>query len=74
MVCEPSFDRFLFDQFEETRMLLKRLMVILGVVAFVLATVGTSLIVSGANAGPDDRKPATENKDSGGPAFKRLGF
>lgn len=54
-------------------MLLKRLMIVLGFAAFVFATIGTSLIVSGAYADPD-RKPATENRDNGGPAFKKLGF
>lgn len=56
-------------------MLFKRLIVVSGLVAFVLAVIGANLFVNRASAGGDDKSPPrTENRDSGGPIFSKLGF
>jgi Cu/Zn superoxide dismutase len=57
--------------FEEVPM---RLVFVSGVVAFVFAVIGASLIVSGASAGPDDNKPKPKESGGSGAIYSKLGF
>jgi hypothetical protein len=54
-------------------MLRNRLVVVSGIVALVLAAFGGAIVISGANAGPNDA-PQTQNSGNGGPVYSRLGF
>jgi hypothetical protein len=56
----------------------KRLVIVSGMVAFVLAAIGASMVISGANADPNsggsNGSNQTANQSNSGPIFSRLGF
>jgi hypothetical protein len=56
-------------------MLSKRLVIVSGMIAFVLAVIGASMVISGANADPNSSgSNQTTNQGNSGPIFSRLGF